>query len=790
MKVNLQQELSPVKFCVFIKPNSRNSLFESVKCLFSVWCGIYSPILPFFNRFSKKYKDRYSLGLNRDDYYKNIIANYDPDVIIYEDSIDDKKLVKYTENRSLISLSKFIDGLRVGMPKYGVCIDTIIDSLIESEFKYSRTDNLKITIPKINKRNLLLNAWQGVFLDNINKHYVQNYLLEKPFVEESDLNYNNFDSFLEENNVSIRIANVFKTNLTFNRHIRQDITIYFLNPSNDLDIIDYWNLRALGWKVFPIPVSKKDTEPYESQIIEILKNRAQREKHFNTINVLISNDFQNKPILDFINLIINREKLKVSLIHQNWFPRFWHESNEILNADFVFSPKVYFDSKYQDLVSEEGGYVSFELPSLPFDTNKSNDILFKSYMSLSYWDDEGKYAEVISNINTEDWIKIVKSHGFKRDWKVSNHGIVKYISYNKQGARFYLPKAFNFFTKYFARKRISINETASGKLGYEVLKNIGGLHGANLFSTQSAIKIVELFEGGNLVSIEELTGKIKQYKPYPEIKNSKEVIDLFLEKQIIEFGIRIQCSICEQRSFYLPAQMEDELKCSVCRNNFVLPKSDPRNSLKYYYRGIGPFSRNNKVDGLLSVFLTLRLFKLDVADGLERLSFIFDFDAKKDGKSFEVDLAIIAKSYKNEHVPQSFICECKTFKSIGEKDYLRLKFFGEQIPNAILVVATLKNEFSDEEKVLLKKLVNDFRTGHYATNPVLLLTGNELLPNEKYFPLKKYNDVIPKHAHINYIKELADLSCKEHLELETCAELSSIAWAKKHRKTKAPKKSK
>lgn len=779
MKVNLQQELSPVKFCVFIKPNNRDSLLESIKCMFSVWSGIYAPILPFYSSFSKKFKNRYSLELNRDSFYTNTIFNFDPDVIIYEDGINETELKKYTKNRSIISLSKFIEGLRVGRPMYGMCIDTIIDNLIESDFKYFRTDNLKIIIPKINKKDLLLNAWQGTFLDNINKNYIQNYLSDKPFVEEIDFNYNNFNSFFDGNNVSMRVANVFKTRLTFNKHIRKKITLYFLNPSDNLDIIDYWNLRALGWELIPIPVKKKDIVSYQNEIIEFLKSKAQLKNNFNTIDVLISKNIEDKPILDYLNLIIQREKLEVIVLHQHWFPRFWEESNEILEADFVFSPKIYFDSKNEYLESDDGGYVNLELPSLSFDTNKSNSILYKSYMSLSYWDDEGKYAEVISNISTEDWCEIVKDYGFRENWKVSNHGIVKYIRYNKERTSFYLPKAFNFFIKYFARKGISINETASGKLGYEVLKNIGGLHGSNLFSTQSAIKIIELFEGGNIVSIEDLTGKIKQYKPYPEIKNSKNVIDLLIYKQIIEFGIRIQCSICEQRSFYLPSEMKEELKCSVCRNNFELPKSDPKNSLKYVYRGIGPFSRNNKVDGLLSVFLTLRLFKLDIADGLERLSFIFDFDAKKEGKSYEVDLAIITKNYENEHKPQSFICECKTFKSIGEKDYLRLKFFGEQMPDVILVVATLKNEFSDEEKFFLKKLVNDFRNEHHTTNPILLLTGNELIPNERYSALRKYNNVISKHSNIKYMKELADLTCKEHLGFKTCSELLGIASGKK-----------
>ncbi|GAA3608961.1 hypothetical protein Q4Q39_17435 [Flavivirga amylovorans] len=786
MKVNLRQELSPIKFCFFIKPN-RKDLLESIKCLFSVWCGIYSPIIPYYKRFSEKYRLRYNMGASRKVYYGNIIKNYDPDIIVYDDDIDKEELIAFGVEVKMISLSKFKEDLERFSLEKGISIDLVINSLIKEEFKYNRTDNLKIRIPEINKDDLLLNAWQGTFLNSINIKYVQNYLLKESFIEKIDFNYKTFNKFFENNNLSLRFINIYKTRLLYDRGISKNTVLYFLNPSDTLDVIDYWNLRALGWKLFPVPVSKMKTVPYKEAIIEILKDLEIREKRFKfkIIDVLISSSFKPKPIMDYVNSIISDEKLKVSLLHQHWFPRFWHDYNEILRGDLVFCPQIFVDSEHDTIESEEAGYVNFKLPPLPFKSRFSNSGLLKSNLSLSYWEDEGKYAEVISGITTKDWVGITRDFSFRNEWKVSKNGIFKYINHEDDNVSFYLPESFKFFSKYFVNKDISIKQTASGKLGYEVLKNIGGIHGANLFSTSNAIKIVELFENGNVVSVEELVGKINQHKPYPEFKKPKDVIELLLRKQIIEFGVKIQCSVCEQRTFYLLQDLNDELKCSVCRNTFELPKSDPKSSLKYVYRGLGPFSRNNKVDGLLSVFLTIRLFKLDMSDGTEGISFIFDFEAKKDKNDFEVDLVVLSKSFKYENKVESFVCECKTFKSIGEKDYFRLKFFGEQMEGTTLVVATLKEEFLEDEKVLLRKLVNDFRTKEFdTTNPVLLLTGSELIPNRGGFGLSEYSDTIKNYTGVDYVKTIADLSCEKHLGLRTCSELQNEAWMKKHQKKK------
>lgn len=773
MKVSLRQDLSPIKFCFLIKPENEK-LLDAIKCSYSVWCGIYSPIIPFYKRFSKRFRLRYNFGASREIYYRNIVNNYDPDVLIYDDDIDVDDINICGTDIQTIKLSVFKEGLERFSPQNGVSIDIVLGSLINEEFKYNRTDDVKISIPKIPNNNILLSAWQGAFLDNVNKHFVEGHLSKLPYIDIVDFDYKNFNEFFELENTSLRFINTYKTRLLYDRGLSKNIVLFFIDHTNNLDIIDYWNLRAIGWKIIPIPVSKINSEAYKKMMVEVFKEIEQNDRglKYKISDVLISGSNKRKPILNALDALIKKEKIGVTIPEQSLFPRIWHDDYGILKYDFVYCPQIYTDSVDENLTSEKGGYINFNLPRLPFETRFSNDGLFKTNISLNYWDDEGKYAEVISGINTIDWVRITKSIGRKFEWKVSRNGIFKYIYHQHDSASFYLPESFKFFSKYFENKEISIKQTASGKLGYEVLKNIGGIQGANLFSTTNAIKIVELFENGKVVSHEELIAKINRYKPYPEFKNPKDVIELFLRKQIIEFGINIQCTVCEQRTFYLPKELNDELRCSVCRNTFKLPKNDPKNTLKYVYRGVGPFSRNNKVDGLLSVFLTIRLFKLDLSDGTERISFLFDFDAKKGNKDFEVDLVVLSKSFKYNNRAESFICECKTFKSIDEKDYKRLKFFGEQMAGTTLVVATLKNEFSDEEKVLLRKLVNRFRTSSFGTtNPLLLLTGNELIPNQKVYGLSEYDDTIQNYLYVDYVKYIADLSCKKYLGISTCAEL-------------------
>ena len=109
------------------------------------------------------------------------------------------------------------------------------------------------------------------------------------------------------------------------------------------------------------------------------------------------------------------------------------------------------------------------------------------------------------------------------------------------------------------------------------------------------------------------------------------------------------------------------MTCANCRNNFTLPMHKP-NEIKWAYRGIGPFSKNNKVGGIMAVFLTLNLFSREFADISGNLSALFGFELLKKENVKEVDLTVMLHQKHKDSIPPDLVfCECKTFKNFTSK---------------------------------------------------------------------------------------------------------------------------
>jgi len=79
---------------------------------------------------------------------------------------------------------------------------------------------------------------------------------------------------------------------------------------------------------------------------------------------------------------------------------------------------------------------------------------------------------------------------------------------------------------------------------------------------------------------------------------------------------------------------------------------------------------------------------------------------------------------------------------------------------------------------LTTELVNFFRTGNddIPRNPVLILAGQELLPDEPAFALKSYKDEMTAYMTYNdSLGCLCDLSVQKHLKLKSWGTLQHEA---------------
>jgi hypothetical protein len=110
---------------------------------------------------------------------------------------------------------------------------------------------------------------------------------------------------------------------------------------------------------------------------------------------------------------------------------------------------------------------------------------------------------------------------------------------------------------------------------------------------------------------------------------------------------------------------------------------------------------------------------------------MLSFLAKKDGKEIEVDLGLFLKETKYGVTDTRLIfAECKNNNELNKDDVDKMKWLAKQFPGSVLLFATLKKEFTEREKRLLRPLVNSGRKlwkTELPYNPVLLLTATELL---------------------------------------------------------------
>lgn len=787
MTIGINQTVAPIKFCFLIEPNSESKFERAIKIAFSYWGGIFSPILPLHSVLPDEFKNEYSIEYDALNYYKTTIDNFDPDIILYDNSLDEGFIKTLIGDRILLTIEDFLSDTEKGEIRYGISILELISNIIETEFKFVRNDNLKLSLPNTQNSGLFLKSFIGCFVDSF-QIAISNQLKTSSFFEQPEITFDNIDNHFPNQNIDTLNINIEKIKVYSETHWYMGEVIYFLNEERLNDIINYWNLRALGWSIIPIPLNQIDNTCFSGFIERYYEFQLNKSENFSLINFLISTT-TTKEQNQKINLKFKEvgEKIghNLNFNFQGWFPRFWAADRSVLEADKVLCGKTEINSSYSQVEVQEN-HVRFKTYNLPFKLKNNYNLIasHKVNLTFSYFNEYLNDAGLIYGIETIDWIRLTHSYGRKK-WRLSKTGLNHYVRRDDDEVYFFIPKANDFFKVFFSKSGNKLNETSNGRLANEVLKNIGGIRGSYFLENKSSLKILDLIEDGKSVYQPTLVGEIKKSLKNNNNEQVNSYIKRIIENKIIEFGSILQCEVCHQHAFYLPSVLNEMMTCAICRNNFSLPMHKP-NEIKWAYRGIGPFSKNNKVGGVITVFLTLRLFNEEFADTSGNMSALIGFELVKNNKTKEVDLAVMLQEKHKDSIPPDLVfCECKTYKNITSDDADRMIELGTEFPNSILTFATLNDELTENEKAEILKVVDKFRTGygHRPTNPVLILTAKELLPEEFWRPFAEYEkDYKPYHRYNDWIGNLCELTVKKHLNVKTWGETRSELWQEEMKK--------
>ncbi|MFH0881631.1 MAG: hypothetical protein V2A56_01470, partial [bacterium] len=241
----------PIRVGFLVNPNNPHDLKRAFSLSTYIWGGKYNPIIPSLNKVTKKWSLKDSVNSNKSNEIINrYIAAFDPDVLVSVGTINYKP--PFDDNRRIISEYDFFSkAYGRSNTNLGISLKIIYDNFVNNELKYIRKDNLKLYLPTISRyHNLFLEALFGNIptevAESLHGDLYPNYF---NFV---DININNYADYLYN-------SNIFPIDLTsykLKNPIISDKLIFIFDSKNIQDIIDFWNLRATGSTILPIPYSK------------------------------------------------------------------------------------------------------------------------------------------------------------------------------------------------------------------------------------------------------------------------------------------------------------------------------------------------------------------------------------------------------------------------------------------------------------------------------------------------------------------------------------------------------
>ncbi len=764
MNVNVTQILRPIRLSFLINPNNRKSYLKAIRICSSLWGGIYFPIFPIYRKFTREFREDYRLFEKPIEFYTKSIDNFDPDFIILDKNLESDFINNIKGDRNTIPINELEESLSSGESKYGISIEDILIYLKESEFKYERTDSLQIALPKVGEYDMFTATIFGsVSKQNFKKlkeiSFPSKYLT---FPEIDQANHSSFSNkaldFLKLSQIkTYPIGNPFWTSQT---------AVFLLNPDRLSDLIVFWNLRALGWRLIAIPVNLYKEDYYKQQIETQQQEFDEIGSLTNHISILFSSVLEEKlvnGIQKYLNSIQSIKGKTISYTLQWWIPRFWND-RKYLNYDK--SASVLIRSSVEKYTLNLNEKISIPVLSPEFGRKYIRHIAprFVNEIIYEFDDIEAKYAQVIPAIPSKELDFVIKGSGYNQ-WRFSENGMFFLSKNNDEYLNFSIPKSKDVFEKLFKEKGYEIKSSSVGRLSNQLFRNVGGIYGTNFFATPGILPILSLFENGKIVKKKQLFAELSKQRNHFRLPQLNDVVARLIDKNIIKFGVELQCPFCNQHSFYPLGEFKEVVKCTVCHNQFHPPTHNPDN-IAWAYRGIGTFSRNNKSEGIVSLLLTLRFFR--IAMHTQSITSTFNFEIFKDDKVInEVDFSVFFKKFKSGFsTPDLFFCECKTEIDFKKKDVDRMENLARLFPNSILVFATLKKLLSDSEKKLISSLAKKFRKGYGSrpVNPILILTGNELLSWLMYDEKIKHL-VVPHMQASDEFGHLCDITTQHYLGL-------------------------
>lgn len=796
----------PLKLAYLVDPNNAKQIREAIQISSTLWGGDYFPIIPLYKRMPLTWREKPL----RTPPAKGIILGYidafDSDILVQLS----KEVPKYINDIGIKIIKpgeiwSVLDEDRHLSPKYGLGIFELLNDIFEKNFKFKMKYPLEVIFPKIPKQfSLFWASWFGELLPKVTpileKHYFKPLEVKTP-----NLKSENVKDLLSGKTLFPRRITHHKIE-SFGGGFRRDGYVYFLDATKPEDIVDFWNLRAIGKTVLPLPKQLKDDPSFKDIVVNFLKANRRPWPHnpkiFDYASIVRSRNSTMEEIQEYtktikVDLGDDAQSDQPYFCLQHWYPRVWDEWAR--DKDGALPCNIYGEEEESiEITDLKELRIAFRslIPKFAQKYGYHGEPRCANEISFRFYGENEFIAEVFPKSSGENFIRSISGlTSFRGDWRIGRNGLVKLVKDNFNETRD-IPLAENIFFAWLKDLGWDAKLSSAGLLAKQVYRKLDGF--VTVLTNEKLLGLLEHMNGGSVQQDGSpvLNNKINQERDLPigEVKTRlsdsgrNNLHDFLVEKGVFKMGLRLQCPHCLRNSWFSLDNIKDSFICPRCLN--IFPAIGNVDGSTWCYKTAGPFSVPNYADGAYAVLLTAD-FLNDRKMTTMRVTPALSFVAEAPGKGkLEADLAAFWQdSIYGERKDGILFCECKTYGVFQKKDFDRMKFLAKTFPGAVLIFSTLRKKINKNEIAEIKKIAKTGRKYWKAErpiNPVLILTGNELFSN--FGPPYCWDDETKKKFdHFRGLIGLCDATQQLYLNLPSWETEWHEKWEKRHKKRLAKK---
>ncbi len=580
-----------------------------------------------------------------------------------------------------------------------------------------------------------------------------------------------------------------------------------MNELSALDLIDFWNLRALGWDITPLPASlaSKLTAFCEDFLQKSYRPFPPPSNAYHRASFLCSPSSNQAELQSFVAALRipphDPDHHLISL--DTRVPRIWEEWGR--SADHA-EPQTVTDSTaaVDSHLIGDGLHVKTAIPKFLEDDRYAS----QQHACTNVFESIPGGAQVIP-WGSGELTGLIHDFADKKIW-LSREGIVT-TSAQFSSTRFLRsPSALNVFTAFAKSRGLVLSLSPAGDTCEQIIKALGGIR-----SIEFVARSPELLRFLNSLAHESVEAESdmipnkkvrKAYAPYaqtleavsratsgrPEIANHN-FFNALINRKVLTVGLTLRCAECNHRSWHALSSLAPTMSCPRCLATLPFPAAAPPRTEEWAYKVSGPFAAENFAHGAYCVASTLHFLTDSI---FNESTWLPSFRLKSEqGKEVEVDFGMFARPNRLTHATSPFLIlgECKSFNLFTPDDFARLHHIADLFPGAVLCFATFREGLDTRETQALTKIVRrgrSFLRAGRLRNPVLVLTGKELFAQfswDREF-CEIYGDRA-EYARMVYlrrdIEELCDFTQQVHLGME-----SYHSWLDEKRKKRIAGRSK